>query len=86
MHELINEKVSVLSSYDRSTGLVLPRKLKWQGKEIKVTKLGYYHKRKVGRFNLHVFDVTDGNMSYRLVCHPDNLHWILEEVSDGLAT
>ncbi len=86
MHEPINEKVSVISLYDRTSGQVTPKKLKWQGKEITITKIGYYHKRKLGRFNLHVFDVTDGNMSYRLVCHPDNLHWTLEEVSDGLAT
>lgn len=83
MNETINEKVSVILSFNRATGLVMPRKMHWQGKDYIFTKLAYHHKKKEGTVLLHVFDMTDGIMDFRLVCNTDNLHWILEEVADG---
>lgn len=83
MHEVIQEKVSVLTAYDRMKGIVLPKKIRWQGREYCINKLGYYHKRKTGRIIFHIFDVTDGTLSFRLACNSETLHWTLEEVSDG---
>lgn len=83
MNEVINEKVSVIVSYNRDSGKVTPRRMRWQGKDYNFTKLAYSHQRKKGRLVLHVFDVTDGAIDFRLVCNSNNLHWVLEEVADG---
>ena len=85
MHEHVNEKVSVVVTYDRSSGQVFPTRIRWQTREYVMTTLGYYHKRKVGRTILHIFEVTDGELAFRLQCNPETLQWTLEEVSDGLA-
>lgn len=85
MQELINEKVSVISSYNRQTGLVTPRKIHWQGKDYLVEKLTYYHRIRQGRLLLHIFHVTDGVMDFRLSLNSENLHWKLEEITDGTA-
>ena len=86
MSEPINEKITVLSVYDRMNGRVMPRKMRWQGRMYRLTKLAYYHKIRQGRTVIHVFHVTDGTMDFRLSCNSENLHWTLEEVSDGSPT
>lgn len=83
MIEPVREKVSVITIYDAKRGSVLPWKIKWRGKLYTIAKLGYYHRRKIGRVILHTFDVTNGAIAFRLICNPENLHWTLEEVSDG---
>ena len=83
MHELINEKISVISAYNRQTGLVIPLKLHWQGRDYLIKKLSYYHRIRQGKLLLHIFHVTDGVMDFRLSLNSENLHWILEEVTDG---
>jgi len=85
MYEQINEKISVVSCYDRRTGLVMPVKIHWQGRHYLIKKLTYYHRIRQGRLLLHIFHVTDGNMDFRLSLNSENLHWKLEEVSDGTA-
>ena len=85
MHELINEKVNVVSSYNREKGLVTPRKIHWQGKDYLINKLTYYHRIHQGRLLLHIFHVTDGTTDFRLSLNSENLHWTLEEISDGTA-
>lgn len=85
MQEIINEKISVISSYNRQTGLVMPVKICWQGRNYLIKKLNYYHRVRQGRLLLHVFHVTDGILDFRLSLNSENLHWKLEEVSDGTA-
>lgn len=85
MNEIINEKVSVICSYNRETGLVMPRKIHWQGRDYIINKLTYYHKVKRGKTLLHIFHATDGVMDFRLRLDTNNLHWTLEEVCDGTA-
>lgn len=85
MNEQINEKVSVVSVYDRFKGTVLPVKMRWQGKEYTITKFGYYHKRREGRAIIHTFSVSTDSMFFKLCCNSETLHWTLEEISDGLA-
>ena len=86
MHEVVNEKVSVLTRYDRERGVVEPVRVKWQGRVRNITKTGYYHKVRVGRTIQHVFHVSDGSLDYRLRCDSETLMWHLEEVADGLAS
>ena len=85
MHEIVNERVSVITIYDRQKGTVIPAKIKWQAREYKITKLGYYHKVRDGRTTHHIFHVTDGHLDFRLNFDSETLHWKLEEVSDGNA-
>lgn len=83
MTELINEKVSVISSYNRETGIVSPKKIRWQGREYIVEKLTYYHRVKQGRTLLHIFHVSSDALDFRLHLDSENLHWTLEEIYDG---
>lgn len=83
MHELINEKVSVITVYSRETGQVIPRKIRWQGRDYLIKQLTYYHRIRQGRLLLHIFHVTDGIIDFRLSFNSETLHWKLEEVSDG---
>ncbi len=80
VNELINEKVSVITSYNRETGVVMPRKIRWQGRDYLIKKLTYYHRTRLGRTLLHIFHVTDGNIDFRLQLNSETLHWILEEI------
>jgi hypothetical protein len=86
MNEVINEKVSVELIYNRMTGLVMPRRMRWQGRLYIMKKLGYYHKVRQGRTILHIFHVTDGNTDFRLSLDTENLHWTLNEITDGTTT
>ena len=84
MNEVINEKISVVTIYDREKGSVIPYQIKWQGKKYTINKIGYYHKVRVGRTMKHIYSVTDGNMFFRLSLDTENLFWTLEQISDGL--
>lgn len=86
MLEKINEPISVVSLYNRNGAVVLPAKVKWNGKVYRITKVGFHHKMKIGQTLQHIFSVTDGAMFFRLRLDTDTLHWFLEEVSDGLAS
>ncbi|KKR31465.1 MAG: hypothetical protein UT63_C0069G0003 [Candidatus Gottesmanbacteria bacterium GW2011_GWC2_39_8] len=85
MNETINEKISVVTVYDQVQGLVIPKKVKWQGRVYEITKIGYHHKVKEGNKLLHIFAVSNDSIAFRLRLDTDNLHWTLEEISDGLA-
>ncbi len=86
MIEIVNERVSVLTKYDRDTGAVMPVKMRWQTRLYAFQKLGYYHKVREGRTIMHIFHVADQSQDYRLRLDSDTLHWTLENVSDGHAT
>ncbi len=86
MNELINEKVSALLYYDRMSGMVTPRTIKWQGRIYNIKKLAYHHKVREGRNIVHIFHVTDGNTDFKLRLDTENLHWTLVEVTDGTTT
>ena len=77
------EKISVITIYDLDKGQVMPRKIRWSGREYTITKLGYYHRYRVGRSIMHIFHVTDGHLDFRLRLDAESLHWTLEEVTDG---
>lgn len=84
MNEAINEKVSVISRYDKTKGSFLPVKLQWQGRVRIITKLGFHHTKREGRKLLHIFSVTDASLCYCLSFDTETLHWTLLEVSDGM--
>jgi hypothetical protein len=84
MHEKINERVSVVTAYNRETGRVAPVSLRWHGRDYRIIrKVGYHHQARQGRVWVHVFSVSTEAMAFKLRHRPEDLSWILEEVSDG---
>jgi hypothetical protein len=83
MHEIINEKVSVVAIHNVDRKALMPFKIQWRGRIYYIKKLGYHHTVRDGKVLNHIFSVTDGNMAFRLKFNTDNLSWTLEEVSDG---
>ena len=85
MTEKINEKISVVTIYNRDKRTALPWRLKWQGRVYTISKVGYHHTMRVGRVLHHIFSVATDSMFFRLNHNTETLSWTLEEVSDGLA-
>ncbi len=83
--QAVNEKVSVIASYSQPSGRVAPRRLRWRGRTLALTKLGLYHPVREGRRLYRVLSVSDGVTDYQLKLDTETLHWELEETSDGLA-
>ncbi|OGK08795.1 hypothetical protein A2767_02700 [Candidatus Roizmanbacteria bacterium RIFCSPHIGHO2_01_FULL_35_10] len=83
MHEFINEKISVVTVYDRIKGTVIPKRIKWQGRIYDITKLSYYKPERVGRNIVHTFHVSNEAMDFKLRLDSYTLHWTLIEVTDG---
>ena len=84
MIEPIHEKIEVIIRFR-----LLPKpqteiyKLRWRGREYRITKIAYHHKIWDGRTRIHKFAVSTGNLDFRINYDTENLMWILEEVSDG---
>jgi len=85
MLEPINERVSVVTDYDHKSGRKVPIRLRWRGRDHRISKLGYHWRARQGRIWVHTFAVSTGAMDFRLRHHPEDLTWVLEEVSDGHA-
>ena len=83
MLEKINERVDVITIYKKLGGQVLPYKVRWNGRDYLIKRLGYHHKVKEGRFVYHYFSVSTDTLAFKLRHDPETLQWILVEVSDG---
>jgi len=81
-NEKINEKISVITVFNQETGLVMPKKIHWRNRDYLIKNLAYYHRVHQGKKIIHVFNVTDGNLDFRLSLDGENLHWTLEEIYD----
>lgn len=84
MIQKLSELVSVSLTFDSEKRAIRPRAIIWKGRLHAVKKVGLHHKFKKGSTLFHVFSVVSNNMFFRLVLNTDNLHWKLEEISDGL--
>lgn len=82
MTENINEKVSIVMVYNHKTGLSMPKKIRWRNRDYLIKSLSYYHRVHQGKNIIHVFNVTDGNLDFRLSLDSENLQWTLEEIYD----
>lgn len=87
MKEKINEEVSVVMYYSAKRKAALPHLVSWQNKEYSVGEIGYHHTVMKGKTLHHIFELIDRDSTIwmRLNMDTSNLHWTLEEVSDGLA-
>lgn len=58
MLEKINERVSVVTIYSRTTGQTMPVQMRWQGRDYRIRKLGHHHQTRQGRVWVHIFSVS----------------------------
>lgn len=84
MVQQINTPVSVRLSYNHVSNKVAPHMILWKNNTYPVTKLGLHHSFYEGKTLFHIFSVTTPNLFMRLKLNTQNLHWMLEEISDGL--
>ena len=80
----ISTPVSVSLSFDGKSKRVFPKWLVWNGRLYPIVKIGLHHTYRSGRTLFHVFSVASKSLFFRLVFNTDNLHWRLEEISDGM--
>jgi hypothetical protein len=85
MLEQIHEKISVITVHNRQKHIVMPYKIRWQGRDYIISKIGFHHKIWQGRNRVHIFSVSTGAIDFRLSYDTESLDWTLEEVSDGLS-
>ena len=83
MLERIHERIDVITVYKKMGATVMPYKLKWNGKEYKISKLGYHHKVKRGNVFHHIFSVCSDDLFFRLDFDTETMYWSVEEVSDA---
>lgn len=84
----INDEVSVVMYYSARKQAAMPHIISWQNREYTVRELGYHHTVMDGRVLHHIFELTvkEAELWMRLDLNTSNLHWLLEAVSNGLAT
>ena len=80
----VNTPVSVNLSFDHRLSKVYLKSVVWEGRVYPVLKIGLHHTYRQGRTLYHVFSVVSKTLFFRLVLNTENLHWRLEEISDGL--
>jgi len=75
--------VSVQLVYDHRQHTVIPRQIFWDGRVIRIAKVGLHHTIREGRTLFHIFSVTSNDLFFRLKLNTENLFWTLEEIADG---
>jgi hypothetical protein len=87
MKSKINQEVSVVSFYNSRKQVAQPYVISWNNRDFTVGEIGYHHKIYDGKICHHIFELTNSEQTlwFRLNYNTDNLHWVLEEVSDGNA-
>ncbi|MBI2601305.1 hypothetical protein HYW42_05135 [Candidatus Daviesbacteria bacterium] len=83
MLQKISVPVLVTCTFDPKVRKVYPEVVVWEGRSYPITKVGFHHMYRTGRTLFHVFSVESPSLFFRLVLNTDNLHWSLEEISDG---
>ena len=84
MIEKIDVPISVSFNFDSKRRRVFPKWVIWDGRLYPIAKIGLHHTFRQGRTLYHVFSVASKTLFFRLVLNTENLHWRLEEISDGL--
>lgn len=85
MIQKILAPISVQLVYDHRLHTVSPRQIFWDGKSIRIAKVGMHHTIREGRTLFHIFSVISDNLFFRLKLDTDTLFWTLEEIADGNA-
>ncbi len=81
---LLNERVDVVATFGVGLNPCVPRKFRrTNGREVDVTEIGLRHPTRQGKRTVHIFDVTDGCLDYRLEFDSERLVWFLRRMGDG---
>lgn len=85
MRQKIDQEASVVMYYSARKKVALPHLISWQNREYSVGEIGYHHKVREGRTLFHIYELVDSTNSlwFRMKFNTDNLHWIVEAISDG---
>ncbi len=84
MIQKISAPVSVQLVFDHRHRSIAPRQIMWDGRVIRIAKVGMHHTVREGRTLFHIFSVVSANLFFRLRLDTDTLFWTLEEIADGL--
>ena len=84
MNTKVDVPISVSLSYDSKKRKVYPKWVVWNGRLYPILKVGLHHTYRAGRTLFHVFSVASKTLFFRLTLNTENLHWRLEEISDGI--
>ena len=85
MIQKISAPVSVQLVYNHRLRTVTPRQIFWDGRVVRVVKVGMHHTIREGRTLFHIFSVTSSDLFFRLKLDTNTLFWTLEEIADELA-
>ena len=85
MIQKLSAPVSVAAVFDHTKRAFVPKKVRWDGREYRIEKIGFHHTFREGRTLFHVFSVSAEAMFFRLVLDTETLLFRLEEIADGEA-
>lgn len=74
-----SQKIRVFTDFNGQQ--VRPIAFKWSGKRYDVRRVNLVYRRRVGSRYVWCFAVSDEAHNFVLVYDPENLQWMLEEVS-----
>ncbi len=81
----LNERIDVLAKFGTGLNPCVPLKFRRpNGREVVITEIGLRHPTMQGKRALHVFDVTDGAMDYRIELDSERLTWALTRMGDAI--
>lgn len=86
MIQKISAPISVITTYNHRTRQTKPAKVKWDGREYQIEKIGLHHTYREGRTLYHVFSASAKDLFFKLILDTDTLHWRLEEIADREAS
>ncbi|HUD06756.1 MAG TPA: hypothetical protein VMR34_02615 [Candidatus Saccharimonadales bacterium] len=80
---LINKKINVTSLYFKNSfGLrIFPRRIELEGREYSFIESGLAYRIKKPRGSLQIYDMSDGESSYRLQFDVDHASWKLISIT-----
>lgn len=81
----LNERIDVLAKFGTGLNPCVPLKFRRpNGREVVITEIGLRHPTMQGKRAMHVFDVTDGGMDYRIELDSERLTWVLTRMGDAI--
>jgi hypothetical protein len=87
MKQAVNEEITVVMYYTVKKRKLIPYRLSWNNRDYELGDVDYYHSYMEGQERQHIFELSDKEQTikFRLRLDSLNLHWVLEEIHDGLA-
>lgn len=76
----MSEAISVITTSQPNTHKLMPYKFKWKSRVYPITEISMHFTLFEGDTLCHIFNVNDGQSSFRLKLNTKSLQWILEEV------